>query len=458
MTTAANTPTQRDSRTVRLASLVALTGAAVAAAVIVIGGSRGYVLRAHFADAGGLVAGDSVEIAGRSVGSVSDVGVTANGLADVTLSISDAGITPLTQGTRASIRALGQAGLTNRYVAISPGLRNARTLHSGSVLPSAQTDGLVNYDAVLDSFGPAQRSNVQQLIANSAKVYAGSGARYFNQLLGAFDPAVTELNGLTGQLADDRAAIANVIQTGAVTARAIAARSPQLMSAVANTATTLRALASERRALADALTRTPAVLGEADRTLADAGTALTALRPTLSDVPAAAGPLRGFLTRIDATLPAATPVVAQLRAKLPALRSTLAGLEPLAPRAVLALNSAGTALRVARPIVRVFRFYGADLLLGVFQGLAGVATANYDRWGHYARLEFTQPYQTSLGGPLSSLLAKPLAPNLFNLRTRLLRRCPGGNAPPAPDGSSPWVPDPSICTPADDVPLSVDFP
>jgi hypothetical protein len=230
------------------------------------------------------------------------------------------------------------------------------------------------------------------------------------------------------------------------------------MSAVSNTATTLQALASRRQALADAFGRTPAVLDQARQTLADAGTAITALRPALADVPPAAGPLQRFLHAVDTSLPAAVPVVSQLRSQLPDLRSTLTGLNLLAPVAVKALNSAGTALQTARPIVTAFRYYGSDLLLGVFQGLMGVATANYDRFGHYARLEFTQPYQTILGGPLAGLLSKPLLPGLFNLRTGLTRRCPGGNAPPAPDGSNPWVLPSSICTASQDVPASVNFP
>jgi phospholipid/cholesterol/gamma-HCH transport system substrate-binding protein len=449
---------RRSSTAVRVVALVALLIAIAVVAVIILGGGSTYVIHARFADASELVTGDSVEIAGEPVGSVTNIGVMQNGVADVTLSISRASATPLHEDTRATIRALGQAGLTNRYVALSPGPAGTPSLRSGAVLPLTQTEGLVNYDSILDSFGPAQRSNVDKLIANSASVYAGSDARYFNEMLGHFDPALLELNDVTGQLANDDGAIADVIRTGAVTARAIASRSTDLMAAVGHTASTLAALASERQALADSLTRAPAVIAEADRTLASTRTAATALRPVLTAVPAAAGPLRGFLSRLTTTLPKATPVVSQLRDQLPNLRSTLVGLKRLGPTAVAALNSAGTALKVARPIVQVFRYYGPDLLLGVFQGLAGVATANYNQFGHYARLEFTQPYQTSLGGPFSSLLATPLDPNLFSLRTKLIRRCPGGNEPPAPDGSNPWIPDPSICTPADDTPLSVDFP
>lgn len=440
----------------RLLAAAAIVVVIAAVAYILLSGSS-YTIHARFADSGDLVAGGSVKVAGRKVGTVDDIGVTPDGQADVKLSI-DSSVAPLHEGTRATIRALGQAGVANRYVDLSPGPADAPKLRSGSVLPASQTSGIVNLDAVLDSFGPAQRRSVEQLIAQGAHVYAGSGARYFNDMVSRLDPAMKELAGMWSELGADRAQIAQVIRTGSAAARAIASRRPDLEAAVSNTATALSAIARERAPLADALHRAPAVLDQARTTLADAGSAVDALRPALRDVPAAAPSLRGFVQRVTATLPKATPVVRQLRSELPGLTGSLAGLAPLAPVAVTALRSAGKALDVARPIARAARFYGSDLILGVFAGLAGVATANYDRWGHYARLEFTQPYQTSLGGPLSGLLAKPLLPSLFNLRTHLTRRCPGGNTPPAPDGSSPWNQDSVICDPSEDVPASVNTP
>ena len=437
---------------------VALAIVVAAVAALLLTGGSTYTIHARLLDASGLVGGDLVEVAGNSVGSVSGLGVTANGQADVQLSISDQSIVPLHVGTRAIVRALGQAGVANHYVQLTLGPNSAPALASGSVLGTDQTTSMVPLDAVFDSFGPSQRANLQQMIADAADVYAGSGARTFNHLLDGLNPAAAQLANLTDQLAGDRIAITNVIHNGSVAAGAIASRSADLGAAVVNTARTLGALASQRTALADALTRAPGVLDQATGTLANLGTALIALRPTLREVPPLAQPLGAVLERIDLTLPEATPVIAQLRGELPGLRASLAGLKQLAPLAVPALRSAGTALKVARPITQAVRYYGSDLLLGVFQGLAAVGLANYDRWGHYARIEFTQPYQTALGGPLTSLLKKPLAPSLFNLRTGLDRRCPGGNAPPAPDGSNPWVLPASICTAADDTPLSVDFP
>ncbi|MGE4428571.1 MAG: hypothetical protein AB7G37_19120, partial [Solirubrobacteraceae bacterium] len=62
-------------------------------------------------------------------------------------------------------------------------------------------------------------------------------------------------------------------------------------------------------------------------------------------------------------------------------------------------------------------------------------------------------------GPIGEFLsANPLLPDLFALRTGLTRRCPGGNAPPAPDGSSPWVPDEALCDPRHNTPADVSRP
>jgi hypothetical protein len=201
------------------------------------------------------------------------------------------------------------------------------------------------------------------------------------------------------------------------------------------------------------------VLDQARATLADAGTALTALRPALRDVVPTAAPLRDFLLRVTSVLPVATPVVAQLRGQLPGLRSSLAGLSPLEPLAVRALKSAATALKNVRPIVRAARFYGADFVLGILNGLVGAGSYNYSRWGHYERLDFIQPPQTAVSGLGANLLPSvPLLPGIINIKTRLLRRCPGGNVPPAIDGPSPWIPDPTLCTPSQDIPASVNQP
>jgi hypothetical protein len=109
--------------------------------------------------------------------------------------------------------------------------------------------------------------------------------------------------------------------------------------------------------------------------------------------------------------------------------------------------------------VRAARFYGSDFVLGILGGLVGAGSYNYGRWGHYERLDFIQPPQTAIGGAGSNLLPGfPLLPGIINIKTHLFRRCPGGNVPPAVDGSTPWIPDTSLCTPSQDIPALVNQP
>ncbi|MHB8694858.1 MAG: hypothetical protein ACYDHH_26800, partial [Solirubrobacteraceae bacterium] len=118
----------------------------------------------------------------------------------------------------------------------------------------------------------------------------------------------------------------------------------------------------------------------------------------------------------------------------------------------------GPAMHGLAPIFKGFRFYGTDVIMGVLAGFFGSLTGEYNADGHYIKANFVQSAQTALLGPLSSVLsAHPLLPGLFNTRTGLLRRCPGGDEPPAPDGTSPWNLGPKYCTASSDVPLSVDF-
>jgi phospholipid/cholesterol/gamma-HCH transport system substrate-binding protein len=449
----------RVSSTTMLA-VAALVAVICAVTALVLVGSRGdYIIHAQFEDAGQLVTGGEVQLAGRRVGSISNLSLTRAGLADVTLSISDSSVVPLHRGTRAMIRAVGQAGVANRFVQLAPGSVSAPILRDGATLPTTQTDGIVDLDAVLDTFDPRTRASMQQLIAHSAQVFAGSGSRYFNQMLGQLDPALGTLDRLSGQIAGDRLALGRLVRTGATAAGAVASRSTALEDTVAAVARTFDAIASERTQLADLLQRTPAVLGQARGTLSRAMTAVRALRPTLRALVPVGPPLRRFLGVVTPTLGRSTPVVRRLIGQLSPLRSTLEGLGPLEGPAVSGLRSTTVATRALTPILTGIREYGSDLVLGVFNGLGGLVSGPYTSQGHYAKLNFVQSPQTVSAGPLSQLLSQfPLAPGVIGVRTHLLARCPGGDAPPAPDGSNPWIASPGLCNPADDLPLSVDFP
>ena len=443
----------------RVAAGLALALVAVVVAILITGSSSPYMINARFANAGGLVKGGLVEIAGRSVGRIASIGLTADGEANVALAIDDPADTPLHVGTRADIRAVGQGTITNNYILLSPGLPTQPAIRSGGVLPESQTAGIVPIDALLNSFGPAQRNNLDALVAEGAQVYAGSGSAYFNRMLDELNPALAQLDGFGGELALDRPALSELVQTAATASHAVAVRSGELTDSISHMAVGLGAIARRRSALNDLLARLPGFLGQTRGTLAETRAALLASRSALRDTPAAAGPLAGLFAETNSTLPPVAGAVRSLNEQLPLLDQGLDELVPLRSPTVTALHALGSAMKGLTPILQGLRYYGSDVVLGLLAGVATLTQGEYDSLGHYSKTNVIQSPQTLPSGVLSQLLsAHPLVPGTFAVRTGLNRRCPGGSQPPAPDGSSPWLVGSNICTSAQDVPLSVDFP
>ncbi|WP_205695494.1 MlaD family protein [Conexibacter sp. SYSU D00693] len=438
------------------AALAAVTALVVAG--VLLTGDAPYRVHLRFTNAGLLVEGGQVKVAGRDVGEVERIALTKDGLADVTVALDSGEVVPLRRDARATIRSLGAATITNRYVDLSPGSRSAPPLDDGATLPASQTGGIVDLDAFLDTFDAGTRADLQALLSTSAELYAGSGARSFNRMLERFAPAAREVAGVTGDLAADGAQLTRLIRTADVAATRIAGRRTDLEDAIDSSARWMAAVAGEREALATTLRQAPPSLAVGRRTLDHARTAVDRLRPSLRLVPDTAKALDRFAGDVRPALRQGAPVAEELRSQLPGVRRTLAGLEPLAERAVPALEQAGKGMEGLEPIFRGLRIYAPDFVLGIVNGLAGVAASNYTRLGHYARLEFIQNPQTTIGGAFAKLLNNgPLIPGITDVRTGLTRRCPGAAAPPAKDGSSP-IEVQGLCDPAHSIPLLVNEP
>jgi phospholipid/cholesterol/gamma-HCH transport system substrate-binding protein len=394
-------------------------------------------VHARFVDASQLVRGALVEVGGRTVGRVRAIDLADDNEADVVLDLTAAEVQPLRRGTVAAVRAVGLSGVTNRFVELTPGPPGAPAIPDGGTLSTDATRPMVDLDAVLNALDPATRRRLQRVIAGSAEVFDGT-AQDANAALGALDPAVAQLRALAAETARDTAAVGRLVTTGAAVARTLAVHGDAVEGGITGTARSLRALATQRRALGDALRRTPAVLHQANGTLGRVDAALREVRPALRELRPVAGPLAAVLRRLAPVARDGVPALRELNALLPALRSAAAGLPALDRAAQPALRSTTRVLRSSLPVFTGLRQYAPDALHGLVLGVGGTTASGYDANGHYARISPLTEVPDPSGVALK-------------LQTGNDARCPGGAADPAPDGSTPWIPDASLCDPEDDV-------
>ena len=429
----------------RTLSLAALIVAGVVVVLVLLGSDGEYKVSARFQDAGQLVNGNQVQVAGRPVGTITKLRLTDDNHAEVVMKITDRAYRPLPEGTVATIRQVGLGGVANRYVELSPGPAGGTTLRNGATLRTNQTQGIVDLDQVLNALDQPTRTRLQTIIRQSAHAFAGNSG-HANRALGYLNPALTQTAGLADELASDQVALERLIRTSGEVAAAVGARTPDLEQGVANTATALSAVAGERAALEDSLARAPFVLGRALPTLRRLRRTLVVVRPALREARPVALPLARVLRALPSAARNSTPVVRELRRLLPDLRRTLVAFVPLARELVPTINQTVQAARGMLPIFRGLRIYAPDLVSGLYLGFGGVSGGYYDANGHYARIAAN--FGASAISGLGSLLPIPGVPGTVEYRTGLTARCPGAAAEPAPDGSNPWVADASLCNPA----------
>jgi phospholipid/cholesterol/gamma-HCH transport system substrate-binding protein len=424
----------------RALAIAALAAVVVVLALLVFGGNGGASYHLMFADAGQLVKGDQVQVGGVPVGIVTDIQLTKDYKARVTIHVNGS-LTPLHEGTVAQVRVPSLFTVANRYIALSPGPNNKPALAGGATLPASATREVVDLDQLFNTLDPKTRKGLAEFIQGTAEQYAGAG-RALGRSTEYFAPALTSTNHFFSELVRDQPVFTSFLVESAKAVTTIAGRKEQLADLIENANSTFRAIGSQQSQLAKGLRLLPVTLRQGNRTFAELPSTFSALKQLVdTSKPTTKSTIKLF-ERLRPLVNTATPAVANFANAFnrPGAKNDLTDLVRALPELARALTTSSpssvTALQESVPITAFFGPYSPDLS-GTLRTF-GQAGAYYDADGHYARLAPVFPSFT-LGENNTLKPAASPQQALAGLKSGQLRRCPGGATQAAADGSSPFV-------------------
>jgi ABC-type transporter Mla subunit MlaD len=294
-------------------------------------------------DAAGVIGGNrqDLTVKGIPAGAISKVDLEG-GTAIITASLKkDLG--HLYRDGHATLRP-GSALQDMSIDIVDRGTPAAGEVRKGSPLPLANTDVSVHAEEVLNSFQPAVRAHLSDVLRNLG---SGLGARG-DDLRAAFvqlAPFVHTAGAVTGQLRRQSPLTRQLVHQPSVLTGELGRRQQALNELVQKGGTTLRTLESGSPDLDATLTELPPVLEGIDSSftavrgvLPSLDTALTRLRPAAQKLPGGLAALRSLA---DVALPAVkalrppvadlVPLSRQLRPAATSLRASINDLRPQAP-------------------------------------------------------------------------------------------------------------------------------
>jgi phospholipid/cholesterol/gamma-HCH transport system substrate-binding protein len=430
----------------------------IALLVIIFSGGSSHTYKLVFQNASQLVNGNQVLIGGHPVGSIEEISLTDNNLAEIEVSVEQ----ELHEGTTATVRATSLSGVANHYITLSPGPNSNPPLEDGATLGLESTTSAVDLDQFINTFPNPVRKALGKFIRGFGEFYSGIGPQA-NAAYKYFAPGLNRAAAFAhGLNADSRLLTQFVVNTSKLST-AVSERGEQLTSAISNANTAFNSIAGQTQAFNRTLELLAPVFRQSNTTFVNLRAALDDLDPLVETAKPATKNLAPFLADLRPVLTRSIPVFRNLRLTVARpgfandTRELLAALPAVQQRASRAFPHAEGAIESFQNNLNFLRTYAPDVLNGL--GRVGQVTGNYDGNGNYARVSFSD-LNLFERDPSTGVL-EPIAPSeQFNALAPphpVRRPCPGAASQPAADGSSPFVEPPfagaavntSQCNPSD---------
>jgi phospholipid/cholesterol/gamma-HCH transport system substrate-binding protein len=331
-------------RILAIGLVLAAAGALAVAAIGAGGADGGYKVRAIFDNAGFVIPGEDVKVAGVKVGSIDSLDITADNKAAVVLKITDPGYQDFRRDGGCIVRPQGLIGerfvectLTQkRAEGQSPPPQLARIDHGPGkgqyLLPVDRNSKAVDLDLIGDIMRQPVRQRLSLILNELGTGVAGRGGD-LNEVIRRADPALKEVDNLLQVIGSQNRVLADLAR---------------------NSDTVLAPLARERTKVGDAIANSSAVAGAtAERRVA--------LEADIQKLPRFLTELRPTMTRLGALSDEMTPVLSDLDAVAPDINRVILQLGPFSQAALPAFQTLGDAADVGVPAVRAARPVIADL-------------------------------------------------------------------------------------------------
>jgi phospholipid/cholesterol/gamma-HCH transport system substrate-binding protein len=464
---------EEGSRTARIAALAAIFAAIAVVAYLLLFAGSTYTVTAEFQNASQVVAGNRVEVAGVSVGTVKSISLGDNGQALVKMEISDSSYTPLHRGTTATVRSNSLSGIANRYIQLNlpPAARTGEAIASGSTMSQAETVSEVDLDQLFNSLSKSDIRNFKNVIKGFARSYEGVGPQA-NRGFHYLNPFLSTSRRVFAELNLDQRAFENLIVDAAQLTGALAQRAPDISALIHNLNLMMGAIGRQSSSLAAAVGKLPPTLRLFDTTFVNLRATLTDLTPLVNASKPVAIKLKPFFVQLRAAARDAVPTVRDLdtlvskpgpnndlteltKLQVPLAHIAIGPVSVNGPKKPFSLTPCPSpdglrcgafpetrfALQNGLHQLAFFRPYltieGVSGWFNDFGPLSGV----YDANGGVPRISTTfNTFSFSTPG-VPNLIAPPQTPvqTYAGLTGNQLKRCPGANERDPGDGSTPFT-------------------
>jgi phospholipid/cholesterol/gamma-HCH transport system substrate-binding protein len=447
----------------RVAAVGALLLATAVAAWVFLVEDDGYTVHARFQAATNVVKGNLVQVAGRRVGTVEDIKLTPDGVADLTLKIEDEAIVPLRSGTRATLRIASLSGSANRYVDLRIPSAGGRKIEEGGTIDVSDTTSAVEVDQLFQMFDPKTRRGLRSFIRGQATQWNGQGENA-NAGWNYVNPAVVAASRLFQELDYDTKVLEEFVINSSRLVTDVADRRDDLAALVDQLADMTGAIAQEENDLRSAIDQLPPFMRRANTTFVDLRATLDELAPVVEESKPVTPKLRAVLNELRPFAREAVPTIRNLSALVRSpgaendlidLARSVPPLRDVAVRPVFrngkqrpgGFDTAVESLEGQQPHLAYFRPYVVDFSAWLDDfSHSGI----YDANGSASRVATSVNAFAAIGAQLK-IVPEQLRQELTNAITRSgqSNRCPGAMERPASDGSNPWKPTPDFnCDPS----------